>query len=142
MERFIERHRDHVTGVLSGFDRMLFRGTLRSISYVKGLEIFLSSQHVLNKDFGACVEKLSNRIKRHAEEIARQLGRPFRYLASSTESKEDVARAIMERDKITHGLVCLLSCVEPCQTYALRRDRETKHLLVVPAQRKCLHLYF
>lgn len=142
MERFIERHRDRVVGVLSGFDRILFRGSLRSICYLKGLEIFLSSHRVLNKDFGKFVENLSGRIKRHAEEIARQRGRPFRYLASSSESKEDVARAVMQRDGITHGLVCVLSCVEPCQTYALRRDRATKHLLVVPAQRKCLHLYF
>jgi hypothetical protein len=43
MKRFLERHRDRITGTLSGFDRMLFRGTLRSITHVKGLEIFLYS---------------------------------------------------------------------------------------------------
>jgi hypothetical protein len=57
MERFLERHRDRILGVLSGFDRVLFRGTLKSISYVSGLEIFLSSQHVLHKNFGVYVEK-------------------------------------------------------------------------------------
>ncbi len=30
-------------GILSGFDRVLFRGTLRSISYVDGLDKFLST---------------------------------------------------------------------------------------------------
>ena len=33
MERFLQQRQDRITGVLSGFDRMLFRGTLRSISY-------------------------------------------------------------------------------------------------------------
>jgi len=48
----------------------------------------------------------------------------------------------MERDGIECGLICVLSCVEPCQTYALRRDAEKKHQLLVPALRKCLSLYF
>jgi hypothetical protein len=59
MERFIERYQDRILGVLSGFDRMLFRGTLRSLSYVNGMEIFLSCQGVLYKDLGAFVDKLS-----------------------------------------------------------------------------------
>ena len=33
METFIQRHQQDVIGVLRGFDRMRFRGTLRSISY-------------------------------------------------------------------------------------------------------------
>ena len=32
MERFLQQHRDRVSGVLSGFDSVLFRGTLRPIS--------------------------------------------------------------------------------------------------------------
>jgi hypothetical protein len=31
MERFLERHQGRIVGILSDFDRMLFRGTLRSI---------------------------------------------------------------------------------------------------------------
>ena len=31
MERFLERHKDRIIGVLSGFDRVLFRGSLRAI---------------------------------------------------------------------------------------------------------------
>ena len=48
MERFVTRYQDRIAGILTGFDRMLFRGTLRSISYPKGAEIWLS---------GASVEK-------------------------------------------------------------------------------------
>jgi hypothetical protein len=142
MERFRERHASRILGVLSGFDRLLFRGTLRSICYVNGLDIFLSSHHVLYKNFGAFVEKLSARLKTHAQALAAQHGRPFEYLASAAESKEDRARAIMTRDAITKGLVCVLSCVEPCATFALRKDALTRHLHLMAAPRKCLHLYF
>ena len=40
MERFLKRHASRVRGSISGFDRVLFRGVLRSISYVQGLDWF------------------------------------------------------------------------------------------------------
>jgi len=33
MQQFIEKYRDQITGVLSGFDRLVFRGTLRRLNY-------------------------------------------------------------------------------------------------------------
>jgi hypothetical protein len=142
MERFLERHNGRVIGTLSGFDRILFRGTLRSLCYTDGLDRFLTAHRILYKNFGATVERFSNQIKQAAHELARQFDRPYQYLASSTVSKEDIAKQIMARDGVTKGLVCVLGCVEPCQSYTLHRDRQTKHLRLVPAQRKCLHLYF
>ncbi len=142
MERFLERHRGRVAGVLSGFDRVLFRGTLRSISYRNGMDIFLSSQHVLYKDFGVFAERLSERLKQHARALADEQGRPFRYLASPSVSKEDIARQIIAEDGVEEGLICVLSCVEPCQSYTIRRDRQARQLVLAPAQRRCLHLYF
>jgi hypothetical protein len=62
MKRFLERHHDRISGTLSGFDRMLYRGTLRSITHVKGLEIFLYSHHILMKNFGSYVISLSQRL--------------------------------------------------------------------------------
>ena len=112
MERFLERHQDRVVGVLSGFDRLVFRGTFRSISYLKGLEIFLSKQGVLSKDFVGFVTKISERLKQHAHRTADLAGRPYIHLASPKTSKENVAREIIERDGITQGLVCVLGCVE------------------------------
>ena len=141
MEQFVTRHRARIVGILAGFDRLLFRGTLRSISYVEGLDKFLSSQHVLYKDFALYVERLSDRLKTHATALAAEAGRPFEYVASAQVRKEDRARAIAERDGITEGLVCVLSCVEPCHSFTIRRDREAKRLRLVRGERKCLHLY-
>jgi hypothetical protein len=46
MERFLERHAASVSGSLSGFDRIVFRGVLRSWSYVSGMGKFLSSHGI------------------------------------------------------------------------------------------------
>jgi hypothetical protein len=142
MERFLQRHAGRISGVLSGFDRVLFRGTLRSLSYVAGMDKFLGSQRVLYKDFGRFAEGLSERIKVQAEAIAREQQRPYEYLGSPQVSKEDRARALAERDGIREGLVCVLSCVEPCFSYGLHKDAQRKWLHLVRQQRKCLHVYF
>ena len=142
MKRFLERHSSRISGTLSGFDRVLFRGTLRSIAHVSGLEVFLYSQRVLFKDFSVYVTSLSERIIEQAKQSASKLGRPYQYLPSSRESKEELAAQIRERDNIKAGLICVFACVEPCQSFDLKRDRATKHLQLVSKERKCLHLYF
>jgi hypothetical protein len=48
----------------------------------------------------------------------------------------------MEQDQIKAGLICVLSCVEPCQAFDVRRNRECKEVNVVLRERKCLHYYF
>src|SRR2546427_12413187 len=106
MERFLARHSSRIAGVVSGFDRLLFRGTLRSISYVDGMDRFLSSQHILYKDFAGFAGRLTARLRAHAEAVAHQTGRPLEYLRSSAISKDTRARAILARDGITEGLVC------------------------------------
>ena len=142
MERFIERFRDRIVGTLSGADRLLFRGTLRSISYLHGMDVFLSCQHVLYKNFKAFVEKLSAQLKQQAKDIAAQAQRPHEHLESSSESKEEKAREIMERDQITEGLVCVLTCVENCHTFSVKKDKASKLLKLMRQPRKCLHVYY
>jgi len=64
------------------------------------------------------------------------------YLASSTLRKEDFARQIAAEEGIESGLVAVLSCVEPCRSYEIHRNRETKHLELRNSLLKCLHYYF
>src|SRR5262245_12370986 len=142
MERFLRRHKDRIAGSISGFDRMRFTGTLRSMAHVDGMGRFLSSQGVLLKDFGGYVEKVSEQIKAYAYRIAESRGRPVHYVASSAESKEDIAMSIAKRDDIKEGLIAILSAVEPCQSFDIQKDKKQKQLKLVGRWRKCLHLYF
>jgi len=54
MERFVEKYGSDVTGILSGFDRLVFRGTARGLAVTDRLDGFLAHQHVLLKDWDAC----------------------------------------------------------------------------------------
>jgi hypothetical protein len=142
MERFMKRHKGRVLGTIAGFDRVLFRGNLSSICHLGGMDRFLSSQRVLYKDFKPFVEKISARVKEHAQQLAAAAQRPFIYLAFSGTSKEERARQIMEQDQITDGLICVLSCLEPCHSFGIRRDPQNQRLYLVKSERKCLYLYF
>ena len=141
MDLFIQKYRKKVIGILSGFDRLVLKGTLRAISYVAGMRSFLYDMEVLLKDFSSYVESTTKLLREASTEEARRLNRPIIYLASSQPRKELIARKIRSRDGITDGLICVLSCVEPCISYYIRRDRQSKKLLLERAQRKCLHLY-
>src|SRR5258707_914178 len=107
MQTFLDCHRERIVGVLSGFDRVLFRGTLRSLEYQKGFEAFLATHRVLYKDFGTFAERLWDEVKAHAKAFAKRHGRPLISLASPAISKEDFARRMMQRDGIRQGLICV-----------------------------------
>lgn len=141
MKEFIAKHKEEITGVLSGFDRLVFRGTLRPISYPEGMMGYLSGNNVRLTSFGRHVLQVSERLKQACKGKAEALGRPVKYLASGAESKEELARGIVERDKIEEGLVCVLSCVETCRTFEVYRNREKRKLELVSRIRKCLFLY-
>jgi len=141
MRSFVQAHAEDVIGVLSGFDRVLFRGTLRSISYGDGLDRFLGAIGVRYKDFASFAQGLSEQLKRHAEALAKKETRPFIYLSGSGQSKEELAKSIARRDGIEQGLVCVLRCVEPCLSFSIRRN-EKGQFRFMAQERRCLHLYF
>lgn len=142
MKRFLKRHKDRIVGTISGFDRILFHGRLLSLYRPSGIDRFLSSQRVLCKDFGVFANRLTEGLKAHIEQYLEQQQRPLLYLFSAKESKEEKARQIMEQDRINEGLICVLTCVEPCQAFGVRRNRAQKQLNVLLQERKCLHYYF
>lgn len=141
MHEFIARHQGIVAGTLSGFDRVVFRGTLRPISYVDGMQRYLRANDVLLKGFGAHVEQVSQQLKKASVAEAQALGRPVKYLESSHVSKEAIAREIVASDGIADGLIGVLTAVEPCLTFDIHRNREGKKLELQVRTRKCLFIY-
>lgn len=142
MKQFIKKHGQRILGALSGFDRVRFRGTIRMLAYVEGLAGWLNDRRVLLKEFKDFSLGLTDTLKCSVSTMAEAAGKPIRYLASSSLSKEDLVRELLRREGVTTGLACVLSCVEPCQSFQIRRNAETKHIELVPALRKCLHWYF
>ena len=80
METFLSIHQEVVTGTLSGFDRIIFKGHLLKFFPNGAFAHFLSQQNVLLKDFGAYVKTTTEALKAHLEELATSAHRPLIYL--------------------------------------------------------------
>lgn len=141
MKNFIAKLGDCVMGVLSGFDRLLFRGILRCVIDSRGMSGHLWAARVKMADFKEYAQDCSRRVKEASLQHAQQTGREVRYLPGNNDAKKQVALQIAARDQIREGLICVLTAVEPCISFHVRRHRETKTIELERAPRKCLHLY-
>lgn len=141
MQDFIARHASKITGVLQGFDRLLFRGSLQRLCFPQGVASFLAGQGFLLKEFETFVRDFTGILRDVALASVMRLGRPTQYLESSAVRKEDVALSLLKEHPIDDGIVCLLSCVEPCMTWQVRRSRAEKTQELRRHLAKCLHHY-
>ena len=139
MKTFLQRFGGIVLGVLSGFDRLVFKGKLRQLYSPNGMNCYLAANHVLRKDFKAHAQAVTAQVVQASLVAqAKELGR-FRYLNSSQTSKEEVAREIAAAHGVKEGLACVLQCVEPCWTFDLK-SKEGR-LTVQGQMGKCSQLY-
>ncbi len=146
MDDFIECHRDAIAGTISTFDRLIFKGHLTGLFPDGAFKRYLFQRGVLLKDAAPFFVSESKRVKEHVAALAERLGRPFTYLAGAHthargRSKEDLARAIAERDGVSEGLVCVFSTLEPCTSFAVVGNHAKHRLEAVRRRRMCLHLY-
>lgn len=141
MSRFVSRHAEKVTGVLSGFDRIVFHGILQRLIRTLGMYYFLTESDVPLLDYRRYVQRTTDRIRRAAQEESERLGRPLIYLKTSGESKEELARRVLLDKPVEEGLICTFTTVERCMTFEYERskDRTERGLKLYPG--KCLHLY-
>lgn len=138
MRSFIEKNADKITGTISCFDRLIFKGHL-PLNWPGAMEDLIARQGLKIKDFKKFVSSSSDRLKTHAKALADRYGRIYCHLRRPLR-KEDLARQICEREKITEGLVCILSAVESCQSFAVVPGKGRPQ--IVNAGRKCLCLYY
>src|SRR4051812_30131431 len=117
MKTFLQQHAEHVIGHLSGWDRLRFRGTLRMLANVVGLDRFLGYTGHLLKDFGQYALQLSRQVREASLAVAQAAGRPVQPLNNPSLCKEDLARSLAQNDGITQGLICILTATEPCWSY-------------------------
>jgi hypothetical protein len=146
MNSFLELHGLSISGTINTFDRVIFKGHLNGFFPDGAFDRYLSRRGILLKDAGRFFEAETQRIRDRVVSFATAAGRPVEYLAGASThrsgtSKEARARAIAERDGVTEGLVCVLSVVEPCRSFAVAPNRQTRRLEVVHRPRKCLHYY-
>jgi hypothetical protein len=140
--KIIDKFKNKINGVLSGFDRIILKGHLRQLFSKSGKGHLLSQENVLLKDFGLYAEKVTASIKSHVEEYTQKNERPLIYLNSSKVSKENTAKDILEKDPVSEGLICVISTVELCKSVDVRKNKETGKPELTNGNRKCLYYYF
>jgi hypothetical protein len=142
MERFLERYGSEVKGVISGWDRIAFRGTIRWLASVRGVATYLSAHDMLLKDYGHWVSSLTDRIRGQCDGVADSLGIRREYLRSSAVDKEAWARQIAQNEGIETGPICMFSVVEPSWSPTVVGSRQSRKLEIVMRLRKCIWIYF
>ncbi len=131
MQEFINKYGDQMNGTLSGFDRLVFRGTLRRLHYgywdadlqslvAQGMEQYLWQNHILFKDYLDHVKHVSQKVKQASVQPFREHGLPVEFLRNPSADKDEIARAFATERGVARGLVCALSSVEPSPSFEHR----------------------
>lgn len=141
MDRFVARFASQITGVLSGFDRLVFRGSLIPLVRERGMYTFLCRAGVRLLDFKDFVLSTTKRLKEACLSEAHNGRRPIEYLESSKIDKEDLARSLLAEHPVDEGLVCAFTALEPCMTFEYHRSKDPKERGLKPRPGKCLHIY-
>lgn len=141
MDQFLARFGTLVTSVLSGLDRLVFRGTLIALMRPRGMHCFLRRADIRFLDFPRYAREVTEELKAASLREAEDGGRPVRYLRSARICKEDLARRIAAEHPVDQGLVCAFRTVEPCTSFEYHRSKDPQERGLKPRQRKCLHIY-
>jgi hypothetical protein len=143
MDTLLHRFGAIIKGSIEGFDRLIFKGTLKALSFAAGMQSFLRTQAVLNKDYKDWVTKQSTSIIQSAEEYSlKQCGREIIYIPSINTRKEELAHNLQKQSGIKEGLIGVWSCVESCNTYKSTFDSKAGFPSLRPEKSRCKHLYF
>lgn len=140
MENFLSRYRSVVTGVLSGFDRLVFRGVLQPLMRDSGMYHLLWDAGLKLLDFKRFAVATTEKVKEAALSEAERLKRPIKYLTSAGD-KDQLARQMLAERPITEGLIGVMTVVEPCLTFEYHRSQNEAERGLKLQPGKCLHVY-
>ena len=142
MKQLVARFGKVVKGVLTGFDRIVFKGTILPLAHEDGAMGFLRWRGVLNRDYKkwmqAQTDALVTAVDRH---VRAQTGRPIVPLSTWRYDKEQLARKQQEQTGIDAGLIGAWSCLESCWSYRAHYCAEKGYPQLRRYTTQCKHLY-
>ena len=143
MDTLCHKYGEKIKGIIEDFDRIVFKGFPRPISFAAGMQCFLRHNGVLNKEYKDWAMNASAAIVRGAEEFTKnQSGTDIIYLASHNIRKETLAHDEQKNRSITNGLIGTWSCVESCSTFKAVYDKTAGYPQIKHSSSRCKHLYF
>ncbi|MCF8335672.1 MAG: hypothetical protein K9H65_03625 [Bacteroidales bacterium] len=117
MKTLTQIYKEKITGVLSCYDRLIFTGTLKRISYAQGMTGYLYGNNIRIFDYPRFAEPFKKLIRSNAERIAKENNIKIEFIRKSHIRKEDLVKAVLEKRGYQPGLVHILSAMEACPSY-------------------------
>ena len=143
MDTFLQRFSGKIKGVLTGFDRIVFKGCFRPLMFADGAMSFFRSRGVLNKNFKPWVMEQSKSLVEAAHRYALSCsGRGILPIPSCNERKEKIAHQRQSEMNLKQGLIGVWSSVEACSTYRASYDAKAGFPQLRQDYSRCKHLYF
>jgi len=142
-DTFLNRFGNLIKGTITGFDRIIFKGILKPLVHVGGMQSFLLNNNVLNKDFKEFVKDKSDTIVESAHDYTyKQIGCKTIYINSCNTRKEELAHNRQNELGINTGLIGTWSCLESCYTYKSTFNKTLGYPLLEKHSSRCKYIYF
>jgi len=143
MNTLIHKFSNVINGNISGFDRIVFKGSILPLMHEQGAAGFCSRRGILNKDFKEWMLARTTGIVADAESFS-MTNREERIMPINSFKlrKESLAHEHQRRNNIDSGLIGIWSAVESCVTFKARFDKVAGYPRLSRHWGKCKHLYF
>jgi hypothetical protein len=143
MNMMVTKLKSVVKGIINGFDRIVFKGSMLPLMSAKGAMDFCCSHKIRNKDFKTWAMAQTEQVVQDAKSYAKMHGVVgIIPISTSKIRKEDFARARQAELDITSGLIGVYSCIEPCWSYKAQYSEGFGYPRLRKDWTKCKHLYF
>ena len=131
MNLFVAKFRDVVKGVLTGFDRIVFKGTILPLAYAAGAMRFCLGRGIRNKDFKSWAMEQTQQVVEEAQRWAvARTGRGIQPIVSSKVRKKELAHQRQEELGVESGLIGVWSALESCWSYRAQYSAQAGHPLL------------
>ena len=143
MNLFVAKFKDIIKGMITGFDRIVFKGTILPLAHAAGAMSFCQAHGIRNKDFKRWAMDQTAVIVDSAQHYAvKHCGRGIQPIVYSKTRKEDLAHKRQQELGKDSGLIGVWSALESCWSYRAQYSAQAGHPLLRKEPMKCKHLYF
>lgn len=142
MKLLTELYKEHISGVLSCFDRVLITGTMPTICFSEGMTSWLYAHNIRIFDYPNWANALRLQLRDHVNNIAAANHIEIEHVSKKNIRKEYIIQKRLKVRGDHPGLVHILSTMETCSCYHPWHDKNSHQTFVKPGTSKCLHYYF
>jgi len=137
----LERHDNQIKGTLSCFDRLVFFGAYKAISWPSAMQQRLSRRSVRLLDYQKdCANPMRLQMHERIKRLAREENLPI-LQTNYSQRKETLVETILEERGRRPGIVCILAAMERCRCHKVYKNHDTGCLQLQSSPGKCLHYH-